>query len=212
MEALIERCRPFLEEARGIWTAGGWCMAPIAVTAFILAALGLHVNGKLNEKGFRRVKQRTWRKWVDRPERAEGPVGDLLRFVATAKSVKEAAALFAEARASDAAPFARDFKVIRVCISAAPLFGLLGTVTGMLATFQALATGSGGEQTMGMIAKGISEALITTEAGLVVALPGVYFNYFLARKYDKYKVFLAHLETVFSQRLYRRLRAAGAPA
>jgi biopolymer transport protein ExbB len=74
------------------------------------------------------------------------------------------------------------------------LLGLFGTVTGMLATFAALASGSGGEQTMGDIAKGISEALITTEAGLVVALPGLFFHYYLSRKLRGYHNFLDDAE------------------
>jgi biopolymer transport protein ExbB len=77
----------------------------------------------------------------------------------------------------------------------------------MLATFNALAEGSGGDQTMAMIAKGISEALITTEAGLVVALPGLFFQYFLARKFERYRAFLAHLETVCTQALHKRTLA-----
>ena len=56
-----------------------------------------------------------------------------------------------------------------------------------------------------MIAGGISEALITTETGLVVALPGLFFQYQLVRKTERYKAFLAHLESVCSQTIYRRL-------
>jgi len=95
---------------------------------------------------------------------------------------------------------------MKICVSTAPLLGLLGTVTGMLATFGALASGSGGEKTMGMIAGGISEALITTETGLVIALPGLFFQYQLSREYERYKAFLAHLETVCTQKLYKKLR------
>jgi biopolymer transport protein ExbB len=96
--------------------------------------------------------------------------------------------------------------VMKVAVGAAPLFGLLGTVTGMLTTFGALASGSGGDQTMGMIAAGISEALITTETGLVIALPGVFFQYMLSRRLQAYKAFLAHLETVCTQTVHRRLK------
>ena len=83
------------------------------------------------------------------------------------------------------------------------LVGLLGTVMGMLTTFDALATGSGGDKTMGMIAGGISEALITTETGLVVALPGLFFQYWLMRQFERYRAFLAHLESVLTQHGYR---------
>jgi biopolymer transport protein ExbB len=75
----------------------------------------------------------------------------------------------------------------------------------MLATFAALSTGAGGDKTMGMVAKGISEALITTETGLVIALPGMFFQYQLVRKHEQYKAFLAHLETVCNQKLYKKL-------
>jgi biopolymer transport protein ExbB len=60
---------------------------------------------------------------------------------------------------------------------------------------------------MALIASGISEALITTETGLVIALPGLFFQYQLARRHQGYRAFLAHLETVCSQALRRRPRA-----
>jgi biopolymer transport protein ExbB len=95
---------------------------------------------------------------------------------------------------------------MKICVGAAPLLGLLGTVTGMLATFDALAGGAGGDKTMGLVAEGISEALVTTETGLLIALPGLFFQHQLARKHERYKAFLARLETVCNQRLYRKLR------
>lgn len=59
--------------------------------------------------------------------------------------------------------------IIKLLAGVAPLLGLLGTVTGMIATFQAItAFGSGDAKLM---ASGISQALITTVLGLVVAVP-----------------------------------------
>jgi len=66
----------------------------------------------------------------------------------------------------------RDLGVLRALTVVAPLLGLLGTVVGMIATFQAVA-GSGGD-TAYRVAEGVSRALITTQAGLVVAIPGVF--------------------------------------
>ena len=64
--------------------------------------------------------------------------------------------------------------------AAAPLLGLLGTVTGMIATFQMISVfGTGDPRTM---SSGISEALITTESGLYVAIPAVLAHAFLTRK------------------------------
>lgn len=70
--------------------------------------------------------------------------------------------------------------VIGVLAAVAPLLGLLGTVTGMIATFDVLAVfGTGNAKAM---AGGISEALITTQTGLLVAIPGLYMKGFLERR------------------------------
>jgi biopolymer transport protein ExbB len=70
--------------------------------------------------------------------------------------------------------------VIGILAAVAPLLGLLGTVTGMIATFDVLAVfGTGNAKAM---AGGISEALITTQTGLLVAIPGLYMKGFLDRR------------------------------
>jgi biopolymer transport protein ExbB len=69
---------------------------------------------------------------------------------------------------------------IGVLAAIAPLMGLLGTVTGMIATFDVLAIfGTGNSKAM---AGGISEALITTQTGLLLAVPGMYCKNFLSRR------------------------------
>jgi len=74
----------------------------------------------------------------------------------------------------------RYLAVIGVLAGIAPLMGLLGTVTGMIATFDSIAIfGTGNTRAM---AGGISEALITTQTGLLVAIPGVYMKNFLVRR------------------------------
>ena len=67
--------------------------------------------------------------------------------------------------------------ILATVANIAPLFGFLGTVTGMIASFEALAeVGLGNPQA---VAGGISEALITTATGLMVALPvQAAYNYF----------------------------------
>lgn len=194
------------QQAVDIWIAGGWAMIPIALVAMLVFGIGMNVWLRLREKRFTAVPEKTWRLWVKYPEHREGRIGELIAEATAAKTLEDSQAVFRGLHAIEIAPFVRDLKVMRVCIAAAPLFGLFGTVTGMLATFGALSIGSGGEKTMAAIAKGISEALITTETGLVVALPGLFFQYQLGRTRDRYAAFLAHLETVCTQFLYRRLR------
>jgi len=199
-------------QATEIWLAGGWAMIAIAVVALVMFAVGTHVWLNLRQKGFLSVSERTWRRWIQEPQQRRGPIGELLDFVSGAPTLRDNTIFFRELRSAEVAPFERDLRVMKVCIGAAPLLGLLGTVTGMLATFSALASGSGGEKTMGMVASGISEALVTTETGLVIALPGLFFHYQLNRKFERYKAFLAHLETVCAQSLYRRLQKRSAAA
>jgi biopolymer transport protein ExbB len=70
--------------------------------------------------------------------------------------------------------------LIGVLAAIAPLLGLLGTVGGMIDTFDILAIfGTGNAKGM---AGGISEALITTQTGLLVAIPGLWMKGFLDRR------------------------------
>lgn len=69
---------------------------------------------------------------------------------------------------------------VAVSAASAPLLGLLGTVTGIINTFKLITVfGSGDVKTL---SGGISEALITTEFGLIVAIPSLLLHAFLSRK------------------------------
>jgi biopolymer transport protein ExbB len=77
----------------------------------------------------------------------------------------------------------RNLAVIATLGSVAPLLGLLGTVSGMIATFSVIsAIGTGNARPL---AGGISEALVATEAGLLVAIPGLLLSAQLSRKANR---------------------------
>jgi biopolymer transport protein ExbB/biopolymer transport protein TolQ len=68
----------------------------------------------------------------------------------------------------------------------APFVGLLGTVVGVITAFQGIAaTGSGG---IGSVSAGISEALVETALGLVVAIPAVWFYNYLTGRIEYFNV------------------------
>lgn len=71
--------------------------------------------------------------------------------------------------------------LIKSVVIVAPLLGLLGTVSGMIETFDSLAEMSLFSQSGG-IAGGISQALITTQMGLAVAIPGLIVGNLLERR------------------------------
>src|SRR3954468_15564709 len=88
---------------------------------------------------------------------------------------------FVRASGQELARFSQGMATLDTCITAAPLLGLLGTVTGMMRTFGALGGGdvSGSTAT---ITGGVAEALIATMCGLAIAIMGLLpYNYLNAR-------------------------------
>jgi biopolymer transport protein ExbB len=82
--------------------------------------------------------------------------------------------------------FRQNLHVIGVLSAVAPLLGLLGTVLGMIETFEVIALfGTGNAKAM---AGGISVALITTQAGLLVAVPGLLVSATLVRRARRLEV------------------------
>ncbi len=76
----------------------------------------------------------------------------------------------------------RYIPTIIILAAVAPLLGLFGTVSGMVETFKVIGMyGMGNAQAM---ASGIREAMITTQAGLLVAIPGLFIGHILKKKAD----------------------------
>ncbi len=82
----------------------------------------------------------------------------------------------------------------RALIIAAPLFGLLGTVEGMLATFRGLSLQLTHEITRA-VADGISRALITTETGLFVAIPALFLINWIKRDLQRHELRMLESKT-----------------
>lgn len=83
--------------------------------------------------------------------------------------------------------------------AAAPMLGLLGTVTGMIKSFNQIALTEGAVKPS-QLAGGISEALITTCLGLVVAIPAMFFVTFFRNRIDSY---VAETESVVEKLMTR---------
>lgn len=80
----------------------------------------------------------------------------------------------------------------------APTLGLLGTVSGMIKTFQVLGVGGSPEQ----MALGISEALFTTAAGLIISLPAAAFYHYFYSKIEKLHNQMNNLRLESESRLF----------
>jgi hypothetical protein len=80
-------------------------------------------------------------------------------------------------------PIHKALRMSGIMAKVAPLLGLLGTVTGMVQTFRVITIY--GNQNPVLMADGISEALITTQSGLIIAFPLLLLNHKLAEKHGK---------------------------
>jgi len=112
----------------------------------------------------------------------KNPLGRVLKvYQDNPKSDPESLELkLGEAMLKESPKINRWVMVIKIIAVVAPLLGLLGTVTGMIQTFQAITLyGAGDPQTM---AGGISQALVTTVLGLVVAIPSVFAHWLVSNK------------------------------
>ena len=81
----------------------------------------------------------------------------------------------------------------------APLLGFLWTVSGMIGAFESIA--AAGDVEPSIVASGISEALITTAAGLVIAIPIQAFHNFFVSKIDKIIIDMQESSTLFMEEL-----------
>ena len=79
----------------------------------------------------------------------------------------------------------RNLNTIKMCVGIAPLFGLFGTITGMIEVFHLLAVTGGGDAKA--MAGGVARSTIPAMAGLAVALTGTLANQFLVNKAQKEK-------------------------
>jgi len=81
--------------------------------------------------------------------------------------------------------------LINTCVALAPLFGLLGTVTGMIEVFQVMAfTGGGDARSM---AGGVSKATLPTMAGMTTALSGVFATIYLNAARNREEIFIKEI-------------------
>jgi biopolymer transport protein ExbB len=108
-------------------------------------------------------------------------IGHTLNYMGEAREIIENA--FQEGLLKELPMLERSLPTLNVLAAIAPLLGLLGTVTGMISTFQVITLYGTGDPRM--MSGGISEALVTTQLGLAVAVPIMILHHILERRVDK---------------------------
>lgn len=176
--------------------AGGWVMPPLLIATLVMwFAIGYRFAA------LKRGTKRGVRNLLARAEKGKKASDDGIMV----RALKKGVALKTTAAGPDLRPLLddafweeeRDLAKYNVLITtivlAAPLLGLLGTVIGMIETFDSLGDMSLFSQSGG-IAGGISQALITTQMGLAVAIPGLVVNGALNRRQKDIELELAQMK------------------
>lgn len=153
------------------------CLGAVAAVMILVRLLTLLMgslkSSEVTEQVLDRVRAGQTQAAIQRAQRHSGPIARIL--VATLQNVRVARDklddVVQEALLNETPALERFGTAITVIAAVAPLLGLLGTVTGMIATFDVITEFGTGDPRM--LSGGISEALITTKLGLMVAIPAL---------------------------------------
>ena len=184
-----------LQKIFEIWLSGGWVMIPLFLLSFLLYTQAFRLALSIMHTKLSCDEEFAWREWILTPEKAKGKIKEIICYTQeNTRSIEYVRKRFDEIRITQLA-IIEHLKFVKCLVAAAPLLGLLGTILGMLQTFFGIAT-SGGVETAAVVASGISEALVTTEAGLTIALPALFMVMFIQRQTHREEAKLARLESL----------------
>lgn len=175
----------YLEGFFGYMRSGGFVMWPLFFTAMFLW-FGLGFRYHTLKRGSRKSVRTLIRKYREnRRVKTEGIIDsaiiDAMKIIEENGSSVSTRKLIDDHFYGYLQQLQQYSRMVMTLVAIAPLIGLLGTVIGMIETFDSLASASLFSQTGG-IAGGISQALFTTQLGLVVAVPGVIIGRLLDRR------------------------------
>jgi biopolymer transport protein ExbB len=175
--------------------SGGWLMVPILLASVVAAAIAVERLWTLQRSRItpKNLLAQVWTTLKNnemdvqrlRELRESSPLGLVLATgISNARRGRD---VMKEAMEEVGSQVSHDLEryltSLGVIASIAPLLGLLGTVVGMIRVFTALMLEGAGNANV--LAGGISQALITTAAGLSVAIPALMFHRFFLRRVDE---------------------------
>ena len=174
-------------------TAGGWFMLPLLICSVLLISIVIEriwflqkrlvspdglLRTFINHSKGQSITIQQQDSYVE-----SSSLGELLvtayRFKDKPRNIVEDKVI--EASSNVRMKLERNLNMLGIIASISPLLGLLGTVVGMITVFSNINLVDGSSNS-DLLASGISEALITTAFGLLVAVPGlIFYKYFSAR-------------------------------
>ena len=181
---------------------GGPVMIPlaicslVAVTLFIERMIVLRKNNIVPDSFFKGLKDNIGGGTpnLDRAfeycVKSEAPVGKILKVGVEKwrkkRSLEDIEKSIEDAASHEVGQMERSLRGFKIVAGISPLLGLLGTVYGMIRAFQTVALSSEAIGKAAKLAHGIYEAMVTTAAGLTIAIPTLLVYYYLARRVDSF--------------------------
>jgi biopolymer transport protein ExbB len=197
-----------------IVVAGGWVMFPIILCSILAVAIIIERLWTLQPERVvpRDLARRVW-DLVSRDQltpqslqelRAGSPLGQILAAGLVNRQLDRAVMKegIEDTGRHVVHELERYLNTLGTIAAISPLLGLLGTVTGMIRTFSALTLGGVGDPAA--LAGGISESLVTTAAGLMVAIPALIAYRYLRGRIDALVVQMEQEAIALVEALHRR--------
>ena len=183
----------FIDQAAFVWEKGGTLMPALGLLAVYLYYLSFDLWLRLHAvipSDLRVFPRERWDAF-----KGGGRVDRILRYcLADHRDPKETQRRFDQVRIGETSFLNRRLRFLFVLATSAPLIGLLGTVAGMLRTFDGLSMED--SYKMDLVAGGISQALVTTQAGLLIAIPAIALIHLLNRRKKDWLQCINRLESL----------------
>ena len=189
MEVILE----FWKEASLAWEKGGFLMPVLGLLSLYTYYLAFDLWLRLRAVIPSEIKAFPRERWE--AFKGGGRIDGIMRFCMEGKAdAKQTRKKFDQVRASESSYLNRRLRFLMVLASSAPLIGLLGTVVGMLRTFDGLSMQD--SYKMDTVASGISQALVTTQTGLLVSIPALALIHLLYRRKKAWLTCINRLESL----------------
>ncbi len=176
----------------GLWVVGGWAMYPILLLSMVATAFTAYGYMNFGDKKMVRSdlvpNLKSALQTMDLQNASSICGGNpstltrilnagLMRMSGESMDLRSVEKAMEESSVVENQMGLKALNYISVCASLAPMFGLLGTVSGMIKAFQKIGLGAMGDPEM--LAENIGEAMITTAYGLIVGIPAMFFYFHL---------------------------------
>ena len=182
------------ETLLSVWTSGGWVMLPLFGLAVFIYHTALELFLHLRSYSLIRNKVYNCSDSELLTEIKQQFFNIKQHFLPNNYSTQQVRWHFAEMRSECLPLINRRIRFLAIITTIGPLLGLLGTVSGMLTTFSGMVRSQ--SRTFETIVQGISEALITTQTGLLVSIPAMIALSLIIQNRNRLERSIARLEYI----------------